>query len=128
MRARWLASSTSMWKRGTLVLTLAALLVSSRAADQKKSDVADTFFREAAVQTLQIEVPPASLAALKEGNRDYVRATVREGDTTWREVGIRLKGHITFQPADRKPGLTLKFNEFVTGQEFYGLSKVMLNN
>jgi len=111
-----------------LVLTLAASLVSSRAADPKKSDVADAFFREAAVHTLQIEIPPASLAALKEGNRDYVRATVREGDVMWRDVGIRLKGHVTFQPTDRKPGLTLKFNEFVSGQEFHGLSKLMLNN
>ena len=133
MRARWLASTTSMWNRGILVVTLAASLIAAsligaRGADPKKSEASDTLFREAVVRTLQIEVSPASFAALKEGNRAYVRATVREGDVTWRDVGIRLKGHVTFQPIDRKPGLALKFNEFVSGQDFHGLSKVMLNN
>lgn len=117
-----------MWKKGLLVFTVAAGLANGRAAESKKTDAADAFFRDAPICPLRIEVPAASLSALKEGSREYVRATVHEGDVTWHDVGIRLKGHITFQPLDRKPSLTLKFNEFVSGQEFHGLSKVMLNN
>jgi spore coat protein H len=45
-----------------------------------------------------------------------------------RDAGIRLKGHGTFQPIDRKPAFALKFNEFVSGQEYRGLSKLVLNN
>ena len=33
-----------------------------------------------------------------------------------------------FQPLDQKPAFAIKFNEFVSGQEFRGLSKVVLNN
>jgi spore coat protein CotH len=117
-----------MWKRGTLILVCAALVASLHAANSKNSDLTDALFRDSAVCRLQIEIPPASLAALTESSHSYVRATVREGETTWRDVGVRLKGHATFQPIDKKPGLTLKFNEFVSGQEFHGLTKVMLNN
>ncbi len=103
-------------------------LLSASSADKKKSDVSEAFFRDAAVRTLQIEVPASSLPAMKEGQHDYVRATVREGSVVWRDVGIRLKGHGSFQPVTRKPNLTLKFNEFVAGQEFHGLTKLTLNN
>ncbi len=115
-----------MWKRAIILLALIVSLAPLRAAN--KSDASEPFFNEGRVHTLQIEVPAASLSAFKLGQRDYVRATVRDGTTTWRDVGVRLKGHSTFQPIDRKPGLSLKFNEFTSGQEFHGLSKVNLNN
>ena len=114
--------------RWLVPLVMASSLSMATAADSKKSDVSDAFFRDAAVRSIQIEVPASSLPALKEGQRDYVRATVREGSQVWRDVGIRLKGHGSFQTIDRKPNLALKFNEFVSGQEFHGLTKVMLNN
>lgn len=115
-----------MWKGAITLLALVVALAPLRAAN--KSDASEPFFNEGRVHTLQIEVLASSLPAFKLGQRDYVRATVRDGTTTWRDVGVRLKGHSTFQPIDRKPGLSLKFNEFTSGQEFHGLSKVNLNN
>ena len=115
-----------MWKRAFILLALVVALAPLRAAN--KSDASEPFFNEGRVHTLQIEIPASSLSAFKLGQRDYVRAVVRDGTTTWRDVGVRLKGHSTFQPIDRKPGLSLKFNEFTSGQEFHGLSKVNLNN
>ncbi len=115
-----------MWIRVIFLLATIVALVPLRAAT--KSDASEPFFNEGRVHTLQIEVPASSLSAFKLGQRDYVRAIVRDGTTTWRDVGVRLKGHSTFQPIDRKPGLSLKFNEFTSGQEFHGLSKVNLNN
>jgi spore coat protein H len=120
------ASGNTMWKHAIILLATLVALTPVRAAN--KSDASEPFFNEGRVHTLQIEVPTSSLSAFKPGQRDYVRATVRDGTTTWRDVGVRLKGHSTFQPIDRKPGLSLKFNEFVSGQEFHGLSKVNLNN
>jgi hypothetical protein len=114
--------------RWLVPVLLVVSLSGTYAADSKKSDVSDAYFRDAAVRTIQIEVPASSLPAMKEGQRDYVRATVRQGSTVWRDVGIRLKGHGSFQPITRKPNLALKFNEFVSGQEFHGLTKVTLNN
>jgi spore coat protein CotH len=34
----------------------------------------------------------------------------------------------SFRPIDEKPSLTLKFNEFTSGQRFHGLTKITLNN
>lgn len=117
-----------MWERIAVLLAVAASLVGSGAAESKKTDSADTLFGGTEIRTLRIDLPAASLAALKQSNRDYVRATVSEGDLELRNVGIRLKGHSTFQPIDKKPALALKFNEFVSGQEYHGLSKLVLNN
>ena len=113
-------------KRWSIIL--AAVASFACVAAEKKSDAAEAFFRDARVHTLQIDVPGAGVPSLKQGNPSYVRATVRDGDVVLRDVGIRLKGHGTFQPIDKKPAFALKFNEFVSGQEFHGLSKVGLNN
>jgi spore coat protein CotH len=43
-------------------------------------------------------------------------------------VGVRLKGQTTYQSIDKRPGLTLKFNEFVKGQDLLGRTKVLLNS
>lgn len=115
-----------MWKRGLLLLAVFVSLTGVHAAN--KSDASEPFFRDGRIHTLQIEIAASSLPILKQGQRTYVRATIRDGNSTWRDVGVRLKGHASFQPIDRKPGLALKFNEFVTGQEFHGLSKLNLNN
>ena len=116
-----------MWKRWSIIFIAAVSFFSSRGAE-KKSDSADALFRDSRIHTIQIEVPAASVSKLTQGNRDYVRATVRDGEVTLRDVGIRLKGHGTFQPVDKKPAFAIKFNEFVTGQEYRGLSKLVLNN
>ena len=117
-----------MWTRGLAILTVAFAALLGRAAEPKKSDAADAFFRDANIHTLDIDVPESSLSTLKQGSRNYVRATVRDGKVTARDVGVRLKGHGTFQPIDKKPALMLKANEFVSGQDFHGLSKLVLNN
>jgi hypothetical protein len=43
-------------------------------------------------------------------------------------VGIHLKGMSSFRPIDEKPSLAVKFNEYVAGQEYCGLTRVLLNN
>ncbi len=124
-----------MWgKRFILVLALWGACGNVPAADFKKnkSSGAEALFREGNIRTFRLELPEASLLALKIGNRigtrDYVRATLREGDTVLRDVGLRLKGHSSFQDIDRRPNFSLKLNEFVTGQEYRGLNKLVLNN
>jgi spore coat protein H len=105
-----------------------ALALSLGAAGSQKADPAAVLFKQESVRRLHIEVPPATVAALRQGGKTYVRATIKDGEKTWHDVGLRLKGHGTFQPIDKKPALALKFNEFAANQDFYGLSKVALNN
>jgi spore coat protein H len=117
-----------MWKTCSIVLALVISLKMVPAAESKKAEAADTFFRDTQIHTLRIEISDSALASLKQGNHSYVKGTLRDGSVILRDVGIRLKGHGTFQPVDKKPAFTLKVNEFVSGQEFHGLGKLALNN
>jgi len=116
-----------MWKRG-LFIALGLATALARAAEAKKADAAEALFRDTNIHIIRLEVPETKMAALRQGQRDYVRATLRDGDLVLRDVGLRLKGHGTFQPIDKKPAFIIKPNEFVSAQEFHGLNKLALNN
>ena len=88
----------------------------------------DGLFTEPKVLRLKIELSAAAQEALKKDPRSYVKATVQEGSHKFSEVAIRLKGHGSFQGLDKKPSMTVKFNEFVPGQKFHGATKFALNN
>lgn len=89
------------------------------------------------IPRLRVEIPAEGMAVLREYNqvwrqtrpeRTDVRATVREGEKTYTNVAVHLKGSFSFQPIDAKPSLTLNFNKFAPGQKFHGLTKIHLNN
>jgi spore coat protein CotH len=87
------------------------------------------------VLRIQIEIPPAGIAALGNagwGNgqeRPTVAATVREGNAVFTNVLVHLKGAAgSFRPVDDNPGLTLNFEKKAPGQTFHGLRKLSLNN
>lgn len=88
----------------------------------------DELFAQPKVLQLKIEIPAASLDALKLDSKKYARATVREGDKVYAEAGVRLKGNGSFQPLEKKPSLTIKFNEFISGERFHGHGKILLNS
>ena len=86
-------------------------------------------FDHETVYRIQIELSPANVQALRASSRRYVRATVRQDGKIYQEVGIHLKGSTgSFRSIDDKPGLTLDFGRFVSGQKFHGLRKIHLNN
>lgn len=97
-----------------------------KAKATKKSSGEDLFARPS-VWRFDLELPPASLEALRKDPKEYAKATVRVGDLVLKDVGVRLKGATAFQSIDKRPSLTLKFNEFVKGQDFHGRTKVALN-
>jgi spore coat protein CotH len=75
-----------------------------------------------------IELPPASVAALGGNPRQYVRGTFRYGNETVTDVGVRLKGESTLRPLTRKAPFKIKFDEYVPDQTFRGLRRMTLNN
>lgn len=85
-------------------------------------------FADAAVWQIRLEVGSEGLKSLRSNPRQYVRATLREGTNTFRDVAVRLKGSSSFQPVDAKPSLTINCGRFETGLRFRGLSKLHLNN
>lgn len=92
------------------------------------ASAAEDLFAKPKVHRLKIELSDSAQEALRKDPKNYVKATVREGSVTLADVGVRLKGSASFQSIDKKPSLSLKFNEFVKDQEFHGRGRVLLNN
>src|SRR5262249_16872157 len=88
----------------------------------------DDLFSQLKVLQLKIEIPAASLEALKKDPRSYVKSTVREGEKVYADAGGRLKGHAAFEAHEKKAGVAIKFNEFTSGLHFHGHTKILLDN
>src|SRR5882724_5892184 len=95
-----------------LILVLLSSDSGTAAEAKTNAAAADDLFSEPKVLQLKIEIPAASLDALKKAPKTYVKATVREGDTVYADAGVRLKGNAKSEALEKKPGLTIKFNEF----------------
>jgi hypothetical protein len=67
---------------------------------------------------------------LRQHPRTYVSGTIREGNVTYTNVAIRLKGGPgSSRPVDdNKPAFTVNFDRLAPGQKFHGLKKLHLNN
>src|SRR3954451_9091471 len=117
-----------LWQFVVCALTLSCATLSP-AKDTRKLAASEAFFNSAQIPTIEIEVKGANLTALRQNTREYVGATVREGKTTYTDVGIHLKGAAgSFRVFDEKPALTLNFDRFKAHQKFHGLDKLHLNN
>lgn len=123
-------------KRTTFALCLAALLtllsvqVPAPAAGGKAAlKESDAFFGKTPVVEITIELDAKDADSLRREPRKYVRVTVKEGGTTYKDVGMHLKGAAgSSRGFDDKPGLTLNMNKFGEEQLFHGMDKVHLSN
>ena len=69
------------------------LLVASACQGADKPDPAAILFKSAGpMPVFKIEVDKENLAALNKEPRKHVKATVKVGDETFKDVGIHLKG------------------------------------
>jgi spore coat protein CotH len=105
-----------------------ALLLSSLAAALAANPPGHELFTEAAVRQFKIHIEPAEWNKLKADNRTYVCAAINVDGQAFKSVGVRLKGQGSFRPLEDRPSLAVKFDEIVGGQNFCGLTKIMLNN
>ena len=118
----------SSFVRPLRVLLLSLVCAGWVAGPGLAAEIEDELYGTPKLLALKIELPPAQLEALRKEARAYAKGTVREGDKVYANVGIRLKGAAGVQLLDRKPSLTIKFDEFESGQFFHGHEKVALNN
>ena len=89
----------------------------------------DPLFSPGSVQHFRIQIGAEAAAALRLHPRTYVKAEVVAGTNVCGDIGLHLEGNYgTFQNVEGKPSLTLKFDKFTPGQEFYGQNKIHLNN
>lgn len=93
----------------------------------KKTPAGSDLFAEPKVHDVRIELSEDALAALRKDPKRYVKATVRCDGLVFADTGLRLKGGTPFEGFEKKPGLMLKFDEFVKDQEWHGRGRVLLN-
>jgi spore coat protein CotH len=96
--------------------------------ENRKAGAGDAIFTNLVVREIWLTIEPEAVKRLQRDPREYVPAGWREGANTFTNLGIHLKGTGSFRPLEQKPAFTVKFNKFVEGQNFYGLTKVSLNN
>jgi hypothetical protein len=75
-----------------------------------------------------IELSDASISALNADPDTYVTGTLRYQGESITNIGIRIKGEATKRSLDKKAAFKIKFDEFVSQQQFHGLRRLTLNN
>jgi len=94
-----------------------------------KASAASEIFDKPTVLDFQIQLVETNLQALRDRPRDYTYASILVNGTTYREVGVKLKGAAgSFRPVDDRPALTLNFDKKLDGQRVFGLRRLHLNN
>lgn len=118
---------------------LAAALLSLVLASPAAALTADEMYEADTVVVIDLQLPPASVAALEAEPEEYVEGAFSLAPTDGTPagvgefspsltVGVRLKGDSTFRDLGGKAAFKVKFNEFVKGQKFLGLKNLTLNN
>ena len=131
-----------LWRaRAVVVAGFVAALVGSpgtmAAASKAKLASESDLFNGTNIVKISITIPEQGMQMLRrtgwgpgnQENRPEVRATVSDGDRTYKDVALHLKGAAgSFRQVDDRPGMTLNFDKYLKGQNFHGIEKLSLNN
>jgi hypothetical protein len=78
---------------------------------------------------ISIQVAPEHLESLEHDREQRVPCDITINGVLLRDTAIRQKGSAgSVSTLEGKPGWSLKFDEFVRGQSYQGLDKLLLNN
>ncbi len=130
------------------ILVIGATLLSAQSAEAAQpvsgisstaynegTDSAAVFYNPLVVSNVNLTLPQASVNELNNnpGTTVYQHASVTlttaDGKiTTLADIGVRLKGQATRTNLYGKAPLKLKFDAFVAGQKFMGLTRMTLNS
>jgi spore coat protein H len=83
----------------------------------------------APMRRIAVEIKPEAMEQLRSEPRIYVEMQLKEGETLFKNVALKLKGSEgSFKPIDEKPGMTLNFDKYKGAERFHGQKKLHLNN
>ncbi|MEI8231910.1 MAG: CotH kinase family protein, partial [Actinomycetes bacterium] len=140
MRASYLKSLVALVLLATLSSVQAASASQpvsgiSTTAYNEGTDTAAAFYNPLVVSNVNLTLPQVSFDTLNNnpGTLVYQHASVRittaDGQvTTLADIGVRIKGQATRTNLYGKAALKLKFDAFVAGQKFMGLTRMTLNS
>ncbi len=79
---------------------------------------------------IDIVIAPDAARTILNRTMDWVRCTLTFDGVVLKDVGIRQAGGTfnAFVPIDQKPTLSVKFDDFIEGQELHGLEKIILKD
>ena len=79
---------------------------------------------------IEIVIAPEDVLAILNRTSERVRCTFTFDGVVLRDVGVRQAGGTfnRFVPIEEKPTLSVKFDDFVAGQELHGLEKIILKD
>ena len=98
------------------------------AGKYQKANPGDDIFVALAIPKIQIDLESSEYNKLRRDPRQYALCTIREGDTVYTNVSIKLKGSVgSFRQINDQPSFTINFDKLAEGQTFHGLKKIHLN-
>lgn len=112
-----------------LAVTSSIFAADSKGSKSTRSTAqGEDLFAAPKVFRLKLELGAEAVESLRKDPKRYVKASLKEGDQTYVDVGVRVKGGAPFEGLEKKPSLAFKFNEFVKDQEFHGRGRILLSN
>lgn len=92
------------------------------------SDSTAELFDPEKLPRFDITLSDDAQAALGTAPETYVKGTLKYGDTTLQDVGIRIKGEASLRTLNSKTAFKIKLDEFVAKQALLGMHGITLNN
>ena len=117
----------------TVLLALAACTTKPRTAEEEK-EYSEALFTLGKISTVDLEMPEATWKKIikKASDKDYYECAVTINGERFDNVAIRTKGASSLDDVQlmksNRYSFTLKLNKYEKGQEYHGLTKLLLNN
>jgi spore coat protein H len=91
-------------------------------------DLTEKLLGYEAIADLRLDIDADGIAKLLANPLVHVPATLTYQGRAYGPVGVRLKGHNSFEPIDKKPSLKIAVDKYAADARFFGLKDMTLNN
>jgi spore coat protein CotH len=110
--------------------TRAAFLQPADARQERVQAAVALVYDTSVLHRIEIVIAPEDARSILNRTAERVRCTFTFDGVVLRDVGVRQAGGTfnRFVPIEDKPTLSVKFDDFVDGQELHGLEKIVLKD
>jgi len=115
------------------LLTMTSCNTKTMPAEEEK-EYPETLFTLGKISTIELEMPEETWQKIikKASDKKYYECNVTINGEQLEDVAIRTKGASSLDDVQlmrsNRYSFTLKLNKYIKGQDYYGLSKLLLNN